>query len=296
MLEELHDLYPKTNLFACIVAPFESGDTPLQHYNSVLSLATAADVADAVVLFANDDLMRRATRRVGQAGGGGTAPRLAMGDVNAVAAGALSCLLGAATPAAGGRARAPPSAHWPDMRGDGRDRFAAVEEEEEHEGEAGAPRFDGSAVLESLIPFPALKFLDLRGVTSAPPRGVAKQPAVAPMVGWPGLADELCDGAVKAWRPGSPVRSVRTRLFAYGPRSEPPVAKGGRPRPPSQPGWAGLPNGEDWDTGWVRGYDPGSLLGGVGRQTVGRVRITTQTTNPRAPIYTIHNALSSPVT
>lgn len=39
------------------MAPFAGGDTPLQHYNMALSLATAGEVADAIVFWDNDDLM-----------------------------------------------------------------------------------------------------------------------------------------------------------------------------------------------------------------------------------------------
>jgi len=46
-----------------VVAPFSSGDTPLQHYNMALTLATANEVADAVLLFDNDDLLAAARYR-----------------------------------------------------------------------------------------------------------------------------------------------------------------------------------------------------------------------------------------
>jgi hypothetical protein len=45
------------------VGPFKSGDTPLQHYNTALSLATAQECANGIIFFDNDDLLNRAKVR-----------------------------------------------------------------------------------------------------------------------------------------------------------------------------------------------------------------------------------------
>ena len=63
LLELLRDEYPSMTIVAACVAPFLSGDTPLQYYNMALSLATAHECADAVVFFDNDDLGCRARLR-----------------------------------------------------------------------------------------------------------------------------------------------------------------------------------------------------------------------------------------
>lgn len=60
MLELARDAYPEATLLSVCVAPFETGDTPLQWYNTVLTLATAHEVADAILFFDNGDLMHRA--------------------------------------------------------------------------------------------------------------------------------------------------------------------------------------------------------------------------------------------
>lgn len=82
-----------TPLISCCVAPFTSGDTPLQHYNMVLSLATAQECSDAIMLFENDDLMARAklaarTARMytAAAGGAGMAASGTAGGGGATAA------------------------------------------------------------------------------------------------------------------------------------------------------------------------------------------------------------------
>ncbi len=69
LLEAVRDEYPKATLLDAVVAPFSAGDTPLQHYNTVLSLASAHEHADAVLFFDNDDVLRRA-RAAKRAGGG----------------------------------------------------------------------------------------------------------------------------------------------------------------------------------------------------------------------------------
>lgn len=50
-------LHCRATIISACVAPFSGGDTPLQHYNMALSLATAGEVADAIVFWDNDDLM-----------------------------------------------------------------------------------------------------------------------------------------------------------------------------------------------------------------------------------------------
>jgi hypothetical protein len=62
LLELVRDAYPTATLLSACVAPFSTGDTPLQWYNTVLTLATAHEVADGVLLFDNADLMARAGR------------------------------------------------------------------------------------------------------------------------------------------------------------------------------------------------------------------------------------------
>lgn len=60
VLEAVRDEYPKAIIIDAAVAPFSAGDTPLQHYNTVLALAHAQEHADAILFYDNDDILRRA--------------------------------------------------------------------------------------------------------------------------------------------------------------------------------------------------------------------------------------------
>jgi hypothetical protein len=61
LLEELRDAYPRIFLTTVAIAPFRRGDTPLQHYNTALSLRYLQEFADAIVYRGNDDALRAAT-------------------------------------------------------------------------------------------------------------------------------------------------------------------------------------------------------------------------------------------
>jgi hypothetical protein len=129
LLEAVRDEWPAAALCDAVVAPFSGGDTPTQHYNTVLALSAAQRCADAVLFFGNDDVLARAgaarragatlaagatpsgvaeARARGSSGGGGGAwleAGLSARDLNAVIAEALA---GVVLPvrAAGGGARA----------------------------------------------------------------------------------------------------------------------------------------------------------------------------------------------
>ena len=54
LLELLREDYPKTHLHSIAVLPHSSGDTPLQNYNSLLSLTTIQECVDSCLLLSND--------------------------------------------------------------------------------------------------------------------------------------------------------------------------------------------------------------------------------------------------
>ena len=54
LLELLREDYPKTHLHSIAVLPHSSGDTPLQSYNSLLSLTTIQECIDSCLLLSND--------------------------------------------------------------------------------------------------------------------------------------------------------------------------------------------------------------------------------------------------
>ncbi|XP_053569698.1 tubulin delta chain-like [Bombina bombina] len=59
LCEEIRDTYPAGHILSVTVAPHESGDTPLQHYNSLLCLTWLQRYSDGVLLFKNDDVLKR---------------------------------------------------------------------------------------------------------------------------------------------------------------------------------------------------------------------------------------------
>ena len=108
LLESLRDEFgDDAMLVAASIAPFNAGDTPTQAYNTVLSVAAAARAADAVLFFANDDLLSRAARAKRGAlslGGGASASTVADARVRAARSGGggVDALL-ASVPALGTR-------------------------------------------------------------------------------------------------------------------------------------------------------------------------------------------------
>ena len=58
LAEELRDLYPTHFLTSYPVAPFNHGEAGLQHYNSVMTMARLQDVADAVVITQNQEILK----------------------------------------------------------------------------------------------------------------------------------------------------------------------------------------------------------------------------------------------
>ena len=57
ILKQLREDYPLSYILSIAVAPFAYGETPLQHYNSLLCLHTLQNHADGVLLFQNDDVL-----------------------------------------------------------------------------------------------------------------------------------------------------------------------------------------------------------------------------------------------
>ena len=75
LLERIRDNYPLAYILSIPVAPFSLGDTPLQHYNSLLCLSWLQTYSDAVLLIQNDTILRHAQQLLldgkGSRGGGG---------------------------------------------------------------------------------------------------------------------------------------------------------------------------------------------------------------------------------
>lgn len=89
LVEMLREAYPMRYIASVALAPFASGDTPLQAYNTALSLSTLTQVADAVWLFRNDDVMRALTKGAGAK----SRARIGLSDMNAVIASTMAGVL-----------------------------------------------------------------------------------------------------------------------------------------------------------------------------------------------------------
>ncbi|KAF0985073.1 hypothetical protein FDP41_000112 [Naegleria fowleri] len=64
VVEEIRIKYPSYYIFTISIAPFQHGETPLQHYNCLLTLNHIQQYADGVFLFVNDDLLRSITKNM----------------------------------------------------------------------------------------------------------------------------------------------------------------------------------------------------------------------------------------
>jgi hypothetical protein len=56
-VEEIRTEHPRSAILCIAVAPHSQGESPLQHYNSLLTLSHLQQFADGVVLFNNDSVM-----------------------------------------------------------------------------------------------------------------------------------------------------------------------------------------------------------------------------------------------
>ena len=62
LLEALRTDYPLAFIMTATVTPFSQGESPLQHFNSLLSLSWLQSYSDAVLLFGNDSLLQQVQR------------------------------------------------------------------------------------------------------------------------------------------------------------------------------------------------------------------------------------------
>ena len=65
ILEQLREDYPLAYILSVAVAPFSLGETPLQHYNTLLCLSWQQKYSDAVLLFQNDYVLEQAQKSAG---------------------------------------------------------------------------------------------------------------------------------------------------------------------------------------------------------------------------------------
>ena len=58
----LREEYPMNYILSCAIAPYTSGEAPLQDYNTSLCLSKVHESADGILLFKNDEVLSKAAR------------------------------------------------------------------------------------------------------------------------------------------------------------------------------------------------------------------------------------------
>ncbi|KAL8164653.1 UNVERIFIED_CONTAM: hypothetical protein K2H54_001076 [Gekko kuhli] len=90
LCEAIREEYPLGHILAVSVAPHQAGESPLQHYNALLCLSWLQRYADGILLFHNDELLKRAASLQGKA----TAEGERQVSLSAMNASVASCLAG----------------------------------------------------------------------------------------------------------------------------------------------------------------------------------------------------------
>ncbi|KAJ3409809.1 hypothetical protein HDV05_004251 [Chytridiales sp. JEL 0842] len=154
IVEELRNEDPKGWLMNCAVMPFSSGETTLQHYNSLFTLAWMQKHSDLLLLFSNDTLLHTATRQLNLHTTKSTtasSKKVTLDNLNTLIARSLANLLLPTTPVD----PPPPSEHFLGLKG-GRERTVDwIPTVKPSRG------FDGWDVLKTVAPFPGMKLCNL---------------------------------------------------------------------------------------------------------------------------------------
>ena len=80
LMEAVRDAFPIQYIFNVAITPFSSGETPLQYYNTLLSLPYLQEYSDCVLLLHNDMLLKEALKANSTA---------SMADINGIVSGIL---------------------------------------------------------------------------------------------------------------------------------------------------------------------------------------------------------------
>ncbi|XP_029444106.1 tubulin delta chain-like isoform X2 [Rhinatrema bivittatum] len=96
LCEAIRDEYPLGYILSVTVAPHQAGESPLQHYNSLLSLSWLQRYADGILLFHNDSVLKRTAallRNTTAAVAADTQPHISFSSMNTYIASCLAGLL-----------------------------------------------------------------------------------------------------------------------------------------------------------------------------------------------------------
>lgn len=153
MVESIRDAYPGVYITSAIVTPFESGEAPLQHYNTILTAAKLQTCSDAVIQTSNDELMqaamalRMSSSHEGAASGSAGA-RVSTDEMNSTLAARLAGVLFPVCPPK---------------------RDVVVSKVARHNMEG----FDGGSFVSTTCPVPSMKVVQLQLAICAECRGPA---------------------------------------------------------------------------------------------------------------------------
>ncbi|KAH6598644.1 hypothetical protein BASA50_003680 [Batrachochytrium salamandrivorans] len=89
---EIRDAYPKNFIMSCSFSPFSSGETAIQDYNAMLTLASLQASVDFIGLFPNDIILSNTARKLGLDSNCNSL-RVSMDNLNSWASQALAGIL-----------------------------------------------------------------------------------------------------------------------------------------------------------------------------------------------------------
>ena len=88
-VEEVRTEYPHSTILSVAIAPHSHGESPLQHYNSLLALSHLQQFADGVVLFQNDSVLED-VMKTSQKSAPGKVSSCSLDDMNAYIGGCMA--------------------------------------------------------------------------------------------------------------------------------------------------------------------------------------------------------------
>lgn len=213
LIEELREMFPMQFLASCPVAPFSHGEASLQHYNSVMSMASLQQHADAITLIQNQDVLkvlvdRRPRQRdaTGSGGGGGGA----MGGTATIAG------LSAGTGSGGSAPSSTPMPGAPNAAvsiGDMNQYLAhCISSLLQPMKPNGAPRrsFCQGDMVASVCPDPSLKLLELRASPFQPNQSTNMT------MTWRSLVENLLSTAPRYDADGRMIVTLSGQIIARG--------------------------------------------------------------------------------
>ncbi len=214
LIEELREMFPMHFLTSCPVAPFSHGEASLQHYNSVMSMASLQQHADAVMVIQNQDVLKllvdRQPRQRDAAGSGGGASSGGMGSSATIAG--LSA--GPGGGGGGSSSTAAPGAPTSGVTIGDMNGYLAhcmsslLQPMKPH----GAPRrsFCQGDMVTSVCPDPSLKLLELRASPFQP------NPSTNMTVTWRSLVENLLSTAPRYDADGRMIVTLSGQMIARG--------------------------------------------------------------------------------